>query len=349
MRGIRTRENGTLTTKGRLAAATVAALMASCVGAPAWAQAVLIRPVKPFFVDPSDEPLVREPARTLEVGPGRALQVPSRAIAMAHPGDTVRIWPGRYDDCAVLTRNNVTIEGMGRPGDVVMSGRVCEDKALLVVRASNATVRNVTLANARAPEGNGAGIRQEGPNLTVDGVTFSNNESGILTAPTTGTLTIRNSTFDGNGRCAQGCAHAVYANAMDRLVIERTTFRNTRQGHDVKTKARTTSIADSSMEDGPNGTASYAIEVPVGGGLTVRGTRFEKGPETGNRSYEIVLGTEGIEQRTPFVRLSGNRFRNDTAGNAVFVLNRTATPAELSGNILEGNGTTPLQGDGTVR
>lgn len=40
-------------------------------------------------------------ARTLQVGPGKPLRLPSAAAAQARDGDVIQIAPGRYVDCAV--------------------------------------------------------------------------------------------------------------------------------------------------------------------------------------------------------------------------------------------------------
>jgi len=44
---------------------------------------------------------------------------------------------------------------------------------------SGISIRNLTLANIHVPDGNGAGIRAEGKDLTVDHVKFIGNENGI--------------------------------------------------------------------------------------------------------------------------------------------------------------------------
>ena len=55
-------------------------------------------------------------------------------------------------------------------------------KALLITNGNNITIRNLTLQRARVPDQNGAGIRAQGNNLTIDHVRFLNNQDGILAA-----------------------------------------------------------------------------------------------------------------------------------------------------------------------
>src|ERR1700733_9600526 len=87
-------------------------------------------------------------ANTLLVGTSEALKSPSAAAAVAKPGDVVRIDPGTYFDCAVWTANNLKIEAAGP--HVVLTDKVCEGKAVFVVRADNATISGLTFTRARA-------------------------------------------------------------------------------------------------------------------------------------------------------------------------------------------------------
>jgi nitrous oxidase accessory protein NosD len=114
-------------------------------------------------------------ARTLQVGPGQPYRLPSAAIRDARDGDTVQIAAGRYVDCAVVRVNNLIIEGLGAGASAVLTGSVCEAKALLVTAGKNITIRNLTLTGARVPWHNGAGIRAEGRDLVVERVKFIDN------------------------------------------------------------------------------------------------------------------------------------------------------------------------------
>ena len=288
-------------------------------------------------------------ARTLEVGPGRQYQEPSAAIAAAAAGDDVRIQPGEYFDCAVVTKDHVTIEGVGDASKVVMTDKACQGKALLVIPGANVTVRNLTLTRARVPDHNGAGIRAEGTGLTVDGVRFVNNENGILSGLQGGTMTVRNSLFDHNGGCEGACAHGIYVGNLDQVTIEGTTFRNTQHAHDIKSRAKRTVVTGCDIQEGPTGSASYQIELPNGGALVARNNTIEKGPHSENHTAAITIGSEQVTQPTPEIDVEGNTFRNDGSYPTAFVNNMTATEATLRNNTISGTGqVTPLRGDGTV-
>ena len=288
-------------------------------------------------------------ARTLEVGSGHPFARLSQAAAAAAPGDRILISPGQYFDCAVLSADGLTVEGVGDAGSVVLTDKTCQGKALLITTGRGITVANLTLTRARVPDGNGAGIRAEGGNLTVDGVRFINNQDGILTSDNASmALVIRNSRFDHNGLCQTACSHAIYAGRIASLTVQHSVFRNTREGHDVKSRAARTEVTDCDIADGPDGTASYLIDVSNGGAVVVRGNTLEKGPLAGNHTAAIAIGMEGVEQATPEIIVTGNRFTNDGNYRTAFVDNVTATEAMLRNNVLHG-AVDPLKGDGTTR
>ena len=287
-------------------------------------------------------------AATLEVGQGKTYAQPSAAIAAAGVGDTVAIYPGQYFDCAAVGVRNLTIEGRGDPASVVLTDKTCAGKAILVIDAPNVTVRNLTLTRARVPDGNGAGIRMEGGDLTVDGVHFVNNQNGILTAADpTWSLHVSNSLFDHNGGCRDACAHGLYAGAIKLVHVEKSRFIGTKEAHHIKSRAARTEVLNCDIQDGPDGTASYLVEAPNGGSLIVRGSTLEKGPHAGNHTAAIIIGDEGVTQPTPEITVENNTFTNDMSHRTAFVNNDTATEATLRNNRLHGP-VDPLVGDGSV-
>ncbi|WP_146101603.1 right-handed parallel beta-helix repeat-containing protein [Rhodopila globiformis] len=289
-------------------------------------------------------------AATLEVGPGKTYAMPSAAIAAAQDGDHIVIAAGNYFDCAFVKANNLTIEGAG-PDATVITDKVCGGKALLVIDGNNTTVRNLTLTRARVPDFNGAGIRAEGGNLTIDNVNFVNNQDGILAASMPGkTIIVRNSQFLRNGACepGHGCAHGLYVGQLALLRVEHSKFFETKHAHHIKSRAARTEVIGCDLADGPNGNSSYAVEIPNGGAVVLRDNHIEKGPKSENHTAALMIGTEGITQPTPEILVEHNTFEVDGNYNSYLVDNMTATPAELKGNILKGNAKA-LHGDGEVQ
>jgi hypothetical protein len=292
------------------------------------------------------------PARavTLEVGEGKHYPTPSAAAEVARDGDHIVIAKGEYFDCAIWRASNLVIEGAG-PDATVITDKTCGGKALFVMDGDNITVRNLTLTRARVPDGNGAGIRSEGGTLTIEHVNFINNQDGILSAALPqATMTIRDSQFIRNGTCENGggCAHGIYINEVKLLRVERTKFFETKQGHHIKSRGARTEIIDCDIADGPNGTASYSIDIPNGGSVVVRNTRIEKGPKSENHDAGLIVGEEGVNQRTQEITVENNSFQVDADYPSYLVKNMTATEAKLKGNKISGPSAQALKGDGTV-
>ncbi|HSU05740.1 MAG TPA: right-handed parallel beta-helix repeat-containing protein [Acetobacteraceae bacterium] len=285
---------------------------------------------------------------TLKVGANESYKMPSEAIARAHDGDTIQIEPGSYIDCAVVKQNNLTIEGVG--ANVVMTDKPCRGKALLVTNGNNITIRNLTLQRVRVPDQNGAGIRGQGGNLTIENSRFLDNEDGILIAKNPkATVRIIGSEFVGNGKCGKDCAHGIYAGQIAVLDVERSRFFDTHAGHSIKSRAARTVVLNCDIEDGPNGTSSYQIDIPNGGNALLEGNKLEKGPHAQNYATAIAIGEGGVRNASESLLIKNNTLINDTGHDTTFVRNVTATPAQLSGNVFQGGKVIPLAGDGSVR
>lgn len=287
------------------------------------------------------------PAATLEVGPGKQYAQPSDAIAAASAGDRIVIAPGKYFDCARVRTDRLIIEGATPDGAATLTDKACDGKALLVIQGDGVVVRNLTLTRARVPDLNGAGIRAEGSMLTVEGVHFINNQNGILTGRDDSTLIVRNSEFIKNGTCLSSCAHGLYAGNLKLLRVENSRFYQQKQAHHIKSRAQRTEVIGCDIADGPEGTASFEIDIPNGGNLLVRNTTIEKGPKNENHTAAIIIGEEGITHATDEIVVEHNRFTNDGPPTA-FVRNISAGEAVLRGNVLKGAIRAPLEGDGSV-
>jgi nitrous oxidase accessory protein NosD len=285
--------------------------------------------------------------RVLMVGPGQEFANPSDAAMSARSGDTVRIAPGTYEDCAIWPRKieGLTIEGK----DVIIQNRSCGGKGIFVVDAFDVVIRGITFKGAKVRDHNGAGIRSEGRNLTVENSRFIDDENGILSnnAPRS-TIIIRNSYFEGNGNCISSCAHGIYINHVAKLRVEGSEFVGTHEGHHIKSRAMRTELVNNDIHDGPNGDSSYLIDIPNGGDLLITGNKLEKGPKAQNRTCAITIGEESVRRPgnpTSEIRIEDNTFVNDMSFGTIFVRNRSETAVALKGNKFQGS-VTALQGPG---
>jgi hypothetical protein len=285
--------------------------------------------------------------RVLWVGSEREFRTPSAAAAAAQDGDHIVIDPGDYWDCAVWRANRLLIEGRGEQPH--LRDVSCEGKGIWVIKGNDTTIASMRFSGAAVPGRNGAGILLQGVNLEVRDSWFHDNENGILagSAPHS-SIGISNSRFERNGKCEPNCAHGIYIGRIGWLRVRNSIFREQRIGHHIKSRALVTEVSDTVIEDGAEGTASYAINLPDGGTALIRHNVIQKGPRTDNPSTVIAIGEEGARNPGVFYLIEDNTVRSDVAQPVIFVRNRSETPALLRGNRLEGN-LRPLEGPGYMR
>ncbi len=218
-------------------------------------------------------------ARTLLVGQGRDYRLPSEALAAAAEGDVVSVAPGEYFDCSIIRTDGVTLLGEGEGAPAAMTDKVCEGKAVLVLRANNVTVRNMTLQRARVPDGNGAGIRLENQVLTVDRVRFKNNQVGILSGMQGGIVTVTGSRFEGGGVGGVPPRYALMIGRSDRLRVDDCTFADVKGGG-IITAADRSEIAGNTIDVGagdPEEPPAFAV-LATDGTLAMRDNAIAVGP-----------------------------------------------------------------------
>jgi hypothetical protein len=143
----------------------------------AWsAQGVLVvmqpaRPAQSRNVDPA--PHRRAAMSTLTVGNVEQYQTLAAATAAASDGDVLQVQAGTYiNDFAEIT-HSITIEGVGGMVNLFASGQIPNGKAILITD-TDVTLDHIAFSGATVRDGNGAGIRYQGGNLTVTNSYFAN-------------------------------------------------------------------------------------------------------------------------------------------------------------------------------
>lgn len=228
-------------------------------------------------------------ARNFLVGDGRDYKIPSEALAAAHDGDTIFIGPGEYFDCLIVSANSIIIQGEDEGQGAVMTDKVCEEKAIIVLRGNDITIRNLTLQRARVPDGNGAGIRLENHNLTVDRVKFKNDQVGILSGMTAGTVTVTDSLFTGGGTPSM---YALMIGRSARLRVQDSTFSGVKGGQ-ISTAADDTAIVESRINIGGDVTSNYAV-LATSGTLLMERNIITVGPLVPGPGAAIGVWDDGI-------------------------------------------------------
>lgn len=266
----------------------------------------------------------------LTVGGGQQYATLASAVAASKDGDVIQLQAGTYiNDFAEIT-NKITIEGVGGMAKLVATGPIPNGKAILVTD-TDITLDHLEFSGAAVADGNGAGVRYQGGNLTVTNSYFHDNQDGLLAASDlNGSITISTSEFAHNGT-GDGYTHNLYVGDIGHLTVDSSYFHDAVVGHEIKSRAENTTVTNSRIEDGANGTASYGIDLPNGGNATIQGNLIEKGPNAQNPNM-ISYGEEGGLHAGTTLTVAGNILLNDKSSSTVAVKNAAPWSATVTGN-----------------
>ncbi|MEO8010883.1 MAG: hypothetical protein ABI650_04490 [Dokdonella sp.] len=279
-------------------------------------------------------------AAILDVGPGQPYATPCAAIAAAGNGDTIRIdAAGNYaGNVCTWAKNGLSLIGVnGRPR-IDANGQSAQGKAIRVIVGNDTLIENIELSGASVPDSNGAGIRQEGRNLTVRNTVFRNNENGILANSVVGsTITIEYSEFDSNG-AGDGQSHNLYVNRVDRLVFRHNWSHGASVGHLLKSRAVENHILYNRLTGEAGTTASYEINLPNGGLSYVIGNLIEQ-PSTSHNGAMLDYLSEGNPNPDLRLFVVNNTFVNNRGSGTFLQVSADANALIARNNIFLGGGT----------
>ena len=283
-------------------------------------------------------------AATWSVAAGTALPTVAQAVARAASGDVIEVQPGQYrGDVAIILQKQLTIRGVGTRPVILAAGRHAEGKAIWVVRDGDIRIENIEFRGARVPDRNGAGIRFEKGRLHIVACAFYDNEMGLLTANFgDAELSIEDSHFGQAPTHAGDLHHLLYVGRIARVSVRNSHFSQGFKGHLIKSRARQTEVIGSSVVDGPQGRASYQIDLPNGGVARLQGNTIGKGAQAENATL-VAFGAEGAAWPESALTMQDNRLINQGGAPAHFVRvwpDRlpAAAPVVLRGNQLVGRG-----------
>ena len=219
----------------------------------------------------------------------------ANAVARAQDGDTIELLPGDYRGGLVIEKRKLTLRGVGKvtiKGEGKLTGNG-DGKALWTVRGGDVTIDNIRFSGARAADGGGAGVRQEGGRLTLRQCQLFDNEYGLFAInDERAEVAIENSVFGLAPKVVGGLHHLVSVGRINKLSVTGSRFQQGFEGHLIKTRARENFIAYNMIHDGIRGGASYEIEIAEGGLATVIGNVIGQGAESRNPTV-VAYGTDG--------------------------------------------------------
>jgi hypothetical protein len=275
----------------------------------------------------------------LKVGPQHELQTPSAAAKVARDGDTIEIEPGLYaGDAAVWTQNRLTIRGRGGRAHLRADGAHAEDKGIWVIKGAQTTIDNIEFSGAKVAHRNGAGIRLEGPGLTVRNCFFHDNQNGILTGQNLESdVVIEQSEFAHNG-FGDGQSHNLYVGTVRSFTLKSSYVHHAIVGHNVKSRAIKNFIFYNRIMDENDGRSSYAIDLPGGGLSFVMGNLIQQGPANDNRTV-VAYGAEGYKNPLNELYFVNNTVVNDDPqGGKFFYIRPGADTVRVLNNVFSGRG-----------
>jgi len=287
----------------------------------------------------------------IEVGPGKKYSKPSEAAGVAEDGDVIEITGGTYmHDVAVWEQDGLTIRGVGGRAHLKADGAAAEEKAIWVIKGNNTTVENLEFSGSRVRDKNGAGIRQEGTDLTVRNCYFHRNEMGILTGQDEqSSILIEYSEFANNavGDDSNEYGHNIYIGRVGKFELRFSYVHDGHIGNNVKSRALESHILYNRIMDETNGSSSYLIDLPDAGTAYIIGNLLQQGVNTDNSTL-VAFGAESRDNPSRGLYIVNNTFVNDRAGG-IYVKNWSQdTKAYVMNNIFASVGDTILDGPGEL-
>ena len=251
----------------------------------------------------------------------------SKAIKSLSSGDELFISAGLYDTPIIIAQDNITITGVGH---VIFEKGIADNKGFIVSKGNNLTINNIECRYIRARDNNGACVRQEGSNLTLNHVYFHQSQQGVLeTSSNEGVIKINNSRFERLG--FDGKAHGIYTNKA-AVEIQQSLFIATKQqGHAIKVRGPKLSM-NQSIVVSLSADDSRLLDMPNGGELSISRSLLGQGPKSVNGQV-IGYGLEGLSKLKNSINLSENVIYLDRIG-ANYLL---TTPKDIELSLIQKN------------
>ncbi len=283
--------------------------------------------------------------RTWLAGPaGAALSLPD-ALRQAADGDVIELMPGAYTERVVIENRRLTLRGLrgGEAARIEGSAKPMNGHALWTVKGGDVLLQDLEFRGARATDGGGAALRQEGGRLRLQRCRFFDNEHGLVALnDAKAEIEVEGGVFGLAPRVEGGRHHLVSIGRIGRFSISGTRFQQGFEGHLLKTRARENLIAYNFIHDGMRGGASVEIDIAQGGIATVVGNVIGQGADTQN-PVMLSYGSEDGGWDVNRLHVAHNTFINHGWTPAWFLrVHRARLPAGVElvavNNLLVGGG-----------
>jgi hypothetical protein len=250
------------------------------------------------------------------VGPSQTYTVPSQVKNLVADGDTVYIDGGVYaNDAVKWIKKNLKFFGLGTGSNRTIlqyTGDIPNGKGLWVFETpgicDNPYIENIVFDGAQVSDangGNGAGIRMQAKDITVNKCKFIHCQNGILEgngSVTTSNVMLYNSEFENNGYqlpndpTYSGYEHNIYISvSADTLWVENCYFHRPRgQANSLKTRAQRSFILYNLIDEEATGYGSWELSIAQGGLNIIMGNVIIQGSSGSNHGvvgYDAATNT----------------------------------------------------------
>ena len=268
------------------------------------------------------------------IGPTRTHTLPSQIKNLVQDGDTIYIDGGIYaNDATKWVKKDLKFIGLGTGSNRTVlqyTGDIPNGKGIFVFETpgtcDNPYLENIVFDGAQVSDangGNGAGIRFQANNITVNKCKFMNCQNGILegnASVTTSNVIIKNTEFFNNGYQLQndptysGYEHNIYISASaDTLLVSNCYFHHPRgQGNSLKTRAQRSYILYNMIDEEATGYGSWEINIAQGGLNVIIGNIIIQGPAGANHG---IIGYDAVTNTLEDFYFVNNTVINQYAGN----------------------------------
>lgn len=273
-------------------------------------------------------------ATVWHVGATQTYTLPSQVKNLVQDGDTIYINGGVYaNDATKWTNKNLKFIGLGTGGNRTVlqyTGDIPNGKGIFVFETpgtcDNAYLENIVFDGAQISNGNGAngaGIRFQANNLTVNNCKFMNCQNGILEgngSVTTSNVTILNSEFVNNGYQLQndptfsGYEHHIYISpSAATLLVKNCYFHHPRgQANSLKTRAQRSFILYNLIDEEATGYGSWELNIAQGGLNVIMGNVIIQGAAGANHG---IVGYDAATNTLEDFYFINNTVINQYVGN----------------------------------
>jgi hypothetical protein len=229
---------------------------------------------------------------------------------------------------------------------------VPNDKAIWIIAGTNTTIENIEFSDAWIDTnkgGNAAGIRQEAANVTIRNCYFHECQNGILESNVaTSNVIIEATEF---ARCGNdsgpdaGYTHNLYIGHVASFTLKNCYSHGAKQGHLVKTRAKTNHILYNRLTDEAGTTASYELSFPDGGNTYAIGNIIEQSSTSANSGI-VDYASEHIfyPDAKKFYFVNNTVVNDRGSGNFVQIGLSGVDTVKIANNLFVGSGGFSLKG-----